>query len=120
VRLAAKLDSFSDSQPPRARQDLWPCPATLSNEILRKASRGGAACRGAKQTADFADYRGSRPRYSYAGQTQNASQSRPDSSPLIDKVRAATARFRDLNVAIAEGWVQGTPCVSGPDTSRKR
>jgi hypothetical protein len=37
-------------------------------------------------------------------------------SPLIDKVRDATARFRDINVAIAEGWVQGTPCVSGPDT----
>jgi hypothetical protein len=53
---------------------------------------------------------------SYAGQTQNVSESRPDSSPLIDKVRAATARFRDINVAIAEGWVQGTPCVSGPDT----
>jgi len=54
---------------------------------------------------------------SYAGQsTQNVSQSKPDSSPLIDKVRAATARFKDINVAIAEGWVQGTPCVSGPDT----
>jgi hypothetical protein len=37
-------------------------------------------------------------------------------SPLIEKVREATVRFRDLNVAIAEGWVQGTPCVSGPDT----
>jgi hypothetical protein len=37
-------------------------------------------------------------------------------SPLIDKVRDATARFKDINVAIAEGWVQGTPCVSGPDT----
>ena len=37
-------------------------------------------------------------------------------SPLIDKVRAATARFKDINVAISEGWVQGTPCVSGPDT----
>jgi hypothetical protein len=54
---------------------------------------------------------------SYAGQSaQNVAQSKPDSSPLIDKVRAATARFKDINVAIAEGWVQGTPCVSGPDT----
>ncbi len=34
---------------------------------------------------------------------------------LIAKVRAATARFKDINVAISEGWVQGTPCVSGPD-----
>jgi hypothetical protein len=37
-------------------------------------------------------------------------------SPLVDKVRAATERFRDINVAIAEGWVQGTPCVSGPNS----
>jgi hypothetical protein len=47
-----------------------------------------------------------------------ASTSQPTSSasPLIDKVRIATERFRDINVAIAEGFVQGTPCVSGPDT----
>jgi hypothetical protein len=38
------------------------------------------------------------------------------SSPLIDKVRAATERFKDINVAITEGWVQASPCVSGPDT----
>jgi len=36
-------------------------------------------------------------------------------SPLVSKVRAATARFRDVNVAINEGWVAATPCVSGPD-----
>lgn len=36
-------------------------------------------------------------------------------SPLVAKVRAATRRFADINVATAEGWVQGTPCVSGPD-----
>ncbi len=36
--------------------------------------------------------------------------------PLIDKVRAATARFIDINVALAEGWVTATPCVSGPET----
>jgi hypothetical protein len=54
---------------------------------------------------------------SYAEQSpQNASQSEPDTGPLIDKVRAATARFKDINVALAEGFVQGTPCVSGPDT----
>jgi hypothetical protein len=47
---------------------------------------------------------------------QNASEEKTDTSPLIEKVRAATARFKDINVAIAEGWVQGTPCVSGPDT----
>jgi hypothetical protein len=36
--------------------------------------------------------------------------------PLIDQVRAATERYRELSVALAEGFVQGTPCVSGPDT----
>ena len=44
-----------------------------------------------------------------------SSHGRRDSSPLVDKVRRATFRFRDLNVAIAEGWVPGTPCVSGPN-----
>jgi hypothetical protein len=38
------------------------------------------------------------------------------SSPLIDKVRAATAQFLDINAARHAGFVQGTPCVSGPDT----
>src|SRR5271167_4417142 len=53
---------------------------------------------------------------SYADQSaQNAAQSKTEPSPLIDKVRAATARFKDINVAVSEGWVQGTPCVSGPD-----
>lgn len=37
------------------------------------------------------------------------------SSPLVEKVRQATRRYRDVNVAIAEQWVQGTPCVSGPN-----
>ena len=38
-----------------------------------------------------------------------------DSSPLIDKVRQATAQYRDINVAISQGFVPATPCVSGPD-----
>jgi len=37
-------------------------------------------------------------------------------SPLVDKVRAATAQYVDINVALHEGWVQGTPCVSGPNS----
>jgi hypothetical protein len=36
--------------------------------------------------------------------------------PLIDKVRGATARYTDINVALGEGWVAATPCVSGPET----
>jgi hypothetical protein len=52
-----------------------------------------------------------------AGQPPNAPawQSKNDTT-LIDKVRAATERYKELSVAIAEGFVQGTPCVSGPDT----
>lgn len=36
-------------------------------------------------------------------------------SPLIQKVRTATAQYRDVNVAIHQGFVAATPCVSGPD-----
>jgi hypothetical protein len=39
-----------------------------------------------------------------------------DSTPLIDKVHNATEHYTDINVAVAEGWVRATPCVSGPDT----
>jgi hypothetical protein len=39
----------------------------------------------------------------------------PGNSPLVAKVYAAVKRFKDINVATGEGWVQGTPCVSGPD-----
>jgi len=37
------------------------------------------------------------------------------STPLIQKVRKATARFRDINVALGEGYAPATPCVSGPN-----
>ena len=53
-----------------------------------------------------------------AGQASHAAQtlqSKSDASPLMEKVRAATWRFKDINAAIAAGFVQGTPCVSGPD-----
>jgi hypothetical protein len=30
-------------------------------------------------------------------------------------VHKATAQFRDINAALAAGFVQATPCVSGPD-----
>jgi hypothetical protein len=36
-------------------------------------------------------------------------------SPLVNKVRKATAQFTDINVALAAGFAQATPCVSGPD-----
>ncbi|HEX3913575.1 MAG TPA: hypothetical protein VHW71_08710 [Steroidobacteraceae bacterium] len=40
----------------------------------------------------------------------------PGNTSLIETVRGATARYKDINVALAEGWVTATPCVSGPDT----
>lgn len=36
-------------------------------------------------------------------------------TPLIDKVRNATAKYIDINKATADHFVVGTPCVSGPD-----
>jgi hypothetical protein len=39
-----------------------------------------------------------------------------DATPLSDKVHNATARYVDINVALAEGFVTATPCVSGPDS----
>jgi hypothetical protein len=42
--------------------------------------------------------------------------SRVKASPLVDKVRAATRRYKNIEVAIAEGWVPATPCVSGPNS----
>jgi len=39
-----------------------------------------------------------------------------ENSTLIDKVRDATAQFLDIKAARHAGYVQGTPCVSGPDT----
>ena len=35
-------------------------------------------------------------------------------APLVEKVRIATAKYLDVNAAMHDGWVQGTPCVSGP------
>lgn len=37
-------------------------------------------------------------------------------SPLVQKVRKATAKYRDINVALSAGYVPGTPCVSGPNS----
>jgi hypothetical protein len=44
-----------------------------------------------------------------------ATQRKKDPGPLVEKVRRATARYRDINVALYEGWVPATPCVSGPN-----
>lgn len=51
-----------------------------------------------------------------AAADHNVHKSSSVRSPLVQKVRAATRRYRDINVAIAEGWVPATPCVSGPNS----
>ena len=45
-----------------------------------------------------------------------AAAAHEDPPPRSDKVRGATARYLNINVALAEGFVPATPCVSGPDT----
>ena len=53
-----------------------------------------------------------------AQHSHDSSSEKKGTSPLIDKVRAATARYLDINVALnePEPWVRGTPCVSGPNS----
>ena len=48
--------------------------------------------------------------------TVSVARAAGDPQLLINKVQNATARYFDINVALAEGWVTATPCVSGPDT----
>lgn len=44
-------------------------------------------------------------------------RSHGDFSPLVKKVHDATAKYKDINVALykEKGWAVATPCVSGPD-----
>ncbi len=50
-----------------------------------------------------------------AGPPVAAEASNQGVSPLVEKVRVATESFKDINAALSAGFVQGTPCVSGPD-----
>lgn len=36
-------------------------------------------------------------------------------TPLIDQVRHATEQYLEISTAMAQNFVQATPCVSGPD-----
>lgn len=47
-----------------------------------------------------------------ASSGDNGKHDKHSGGPLVELIREATARYRDVNVAIAEGYVQGTPCVS--------
>jgi len=52
-----------------------------------------------------------------ADSSASLSAPRPNRSPLVDKVRAATERYQDINVALHENppFVFGTPCVTAPN-----
>jgi hypothetical protein len=39
----------------------------------------------------------------------------PGLGAQLAQVRAATARYHDVEVAVAEGFVEASPCVEGPD-----
>lgn len=54
------------------------------------------------------------PLVAMAAQASSSQRPQPP-SPLVEEVRAATERFRDIRVAMHEGWVAATPCVSGPN-----
>jgi hypothetical protein len=54
---------------------------------------------------------------SHEGHASSSQSSRSrHAAPLVERVQKATRRFRNINVAIAEGWRPGTPCVSGPNS----
>ena len=48
--------------------------------------------------------------------TVNADEQGPAASPVIAKVRAATAAFRDPNAALAAGYIDTGNCVSSRDS----
>jgi hypothetical protein len=49
------------------------------------------------------------PRPFFSHPQAHSSAWQHDPTTLLDKVRRATGRFKDINVAMAEGWVQGSP-----------
>jgi hypothetical protein len=54
--------------------------------------------------------------YSAASSAQTVSSSQHRADSLAEEVREGTARFRDINVAMRDGYAAATSCVSGPDT----
>jgi hypothetical protein len=75
----------------------------LAPAALALAVSLAASAQSARESRSAADHGG------------HSESSKRDLAPLVEKVRRATARFRNMDVALAEGWVQATPCVSGPN-----
>jgi hypothetical protein len=53
-------------------------------------------------------------RQEYGAQTHRPPNRQPNT--LVEKVKRATAKYRDIRVALREEWTPATPCVSGPNT----
>lgn len=90
--------------PAAPRSGARPAARWLQRLAIIALPLGASFTAAADQVASHADHGADR-----------ATSWKRDFSPLVDKVRRATGRFRDINVAHAEGWVPGTPCVSGPN-----
>jgi hypothetical protein len=50
-----------------------------------------------------------------AWSAQTVTQNHYGSESVAEQVRAGTGRYRDINVAFADGYAAATTCVSGPD-----
>ena len=59
--------------------------------------------------------RGGPPLHQAAHDHSAEKASTASNSPLVRKVRKATAQYRDINAALAAGYAPATPCVSGPN-----
>src|SRR6185369_1388126 len=122
ARLPSDLHPYSNNMPPPSRRRKNNMNFSLSNSI-----------RGARSaTSAVKNSRRSQPMKaaallvlslalpvaaSAADPGSSLSTPRPNRSPLVDKVRAATERYQDINVALHETppFVVGTPCVTGPN-----
>src|SRR5688572_15353768 len=60
-----------------------------------------------------ADTPGAKSDNSHEGHASSKSRG---SALLVERVQKATRRYRNINVALAENWKPGTPCVSGPNS----
>jgi hypothetical protein len=83
-------------------------PRRSDLQVCARALAGAALAVVVSSTAGAAE-----PASSHASHASPAAQA--GASPLVEKVRRATSRYVDMQVALREGWIQATPCVSGPN-----
>ena len=90
-----------------------------SNNPVRGAVRGALAraCLAAAAVLPFAALAGG-PADNPSDYQAHDHYTNLRDAPLVGKVHSLNKRYIDVNVALhkEQGWVVGTPCVSGPDT----